>query len=66
MVDPAATSPHAIGASRVAAFYLLYSVAVIWIVDRGLMRVEYVGICSQTLDTLWFPVILLYSRNNFV
>jgi signal transduction histidine kinase len=37
---------------------------VIWIVDRGLMRVEYIGICSQTLDTLWFPVILLYSQGD--
>jgi signal transduction histidine kinase len=64
MVDPAATSPDAIGASRVAALYLLYSVAVIWIVDRGLMRVEYVGVWSQTLDTLWFPVILLYSQGE--
>jgi signal transduction histidine kinase len=64
MVDPAATSPDANAASRVAAMYFLYAVAVIWIVDRGLMRVEYVGICSQTLDTLWFPVILLYSQGE--
>ena len=64
LVDPAATSPDATGASRVAALYFLYAVAVIWIVDRGLMRVERVGVWSQTLDTLWFPVILLYSQGE--
>jgi signal transduction histidine kinase len=63
-VDPAVTSPDAIWASRVAALYFLYAVAVIWIVDRGLMPVEYVGICSQTLDTLWFPLILLFSQGE--
>ena len=64
MVEPAASSRDATGASRVAALYCLYAIAVIWIVDRGLMRIEYVGICSQTLDTLWFPVILLYSQGD--
>jgi len=64
MVEPAASSVDAAGASRVAALYFLYAVAVIWIVDRGLMRVEYVGVGSQVLDTLWFPVILLYSQGE--
>ena len=64
IVEPSASSRGANEAHRVAALYFLYAVAVIWIVDRGLMRVEYIGICSQTLDTLWFPVILLYSQGD--
>ena len=64
IVEPSASSRDANEAHRVAALYFLYAVAVIWIVDRGLMRVEYIGICSQTLDTLWFPVILLYSQGD--
>ena len=64
MVEPAASSGDAAEASRVAALYFLYAVAVIWIVDRGLMRVEYVGVGSQVLDTLWFPVILVYSQGE--
>src|SRR5262245_41527426 len=63
-VQPAESSRDATEASRVAALYFLYAVAVIWIVDRGLMRIEYVGIGSQALDTLWFPIILLYSHGE--
>ena len=49
IVENPDSSRDANEAHRVAALYFLYAVAVIWIVDRGLMRVEYVGICSQTL-----------------
>jgi signal transduction histidine kinase len=63
-VQPVESSRHATEASRVAALYFLYAVAVIWIVDRGLMRIEHVGIISQALDTLWFPIILLYSQGE--
>ena len=64
IVQPAESSRDATEARRVAALYFLYAVAVIWIVDRGLMRIEYVGIGSQALDTLWFPIVLLYSQGE--
>lgn len=51
-------------AYSVVALYLLYSIAVIWIIDRGLMRIDRVGLYSQLADTLWFPVILLYTHGE--
>ena len=44
------------------ALYLLYAIAVVWVVDQHLMRVRRVGFFSQVIDTLWFPFILLYTH----
>ncbi|MCI0417822.1 MAG: GAF domain-containing sensor histidine kinase [Acidobacteria bacterium] len=64
IVEPAQSSRDATEAHRVAALYFLYAVAVMWIIDRGLMRAESVGIYSQVLDTLWFPIILIYTQGE--
>ena len=61
IVEPSASSRGANEAHRVAALYFLYAVAVIWIVDRGLMRVEYIGMLSDfgyfvvSSDSALFP-----------
>src|SRR5439155_4414165 len=48
----------------VVALYFLYSIAVIWIVDRNLMKAKRVGFCTQAIDALWFPVILLHTQGE--
>ena len=64
IVENAESSRDASQAYRIAALYFLYAVAVVWIIDRGLMRLESVGLYSQILDTLWFPFILLYTQGE--
>ncbi len=64
IVENAESSRDASQAHRIAALYFLYAVAVVWIIDRGLMRLESVGLYSQILDTLWFPFILLYTQGE--
>jgi hypothetical protein len=61
---PSQISTNPNEAYSAVALYLLYSVAVIWILDRGLMRIDRVGLFSQLADTFWFPVILLYTRTE--
>ena len=46
------------------ALYFLYALAVTWIVDRNLMRVGSIGFYTQAADTLWFPIILLYTKGE--
>jgi signal transduction histidine kinase len=61
---PAQVSQNPNEAYSVVALYLLYSIAVIWIIDRGLMRIDRIALFSQLADTFWFPVILLYTQGE--
>ena len=51
-------------AYSVVALYLIYSIAILWVIDRSLMRIEWVAVGSQLADTLWFAVILLYTHGE--
>src|SRR5438093_1579035 len=51
-------------AQSVVVLYFLYAIAVIWIVDRNLMKLKRVGFYTQALDALWFPVILLHTQGE--
>lgn len=64
LLDPSQLLHEANETYTVVALYLLYAIAVIWIVDRNLMKVGRVGLFSQAADTLWFPVILVYTRGE--
>ena len=51
-------------AYSVAVLYFLYALAVVWIVDGNLMRIDRLGLYTQVLDTLWFPIILLNTQGE--
>ncbi len=55
---------YASAAYSAVAGYLLYAVAVFWVVDRNLMKLRRVGFYTQALDTVWFPVILTYTHSD--
>jgi signal transduction histidine kinase len=62
--DPSQSLQQSNVAQSVVALYFLYAIAVIWIVDRNLMKVKRVGFYTQALDALWFPVILLHTQGE--
>ena len=64
IVYPNATETDSSNAYSVVVLYFLYSLAVVWIVDRNLMRVGRLGFGTQVVDTLWFPVILLSTQGE--
>lgn len=51
-------------AYSVVVLYFLYALAIVWIVDRSLMRVDRLGFYSQLVDTLWFPIILVNTQGE--
>lgn len=64
LVDSSHLERHSNEAYSAVALYFLYALAVTWIVDRNLMTVSRVGFCTQAADTLWFPIILLYTQGE--
>src|SRR5437867_3035356 len=62
--EPSQTFQQPNVAYSVVALYLLYAIAVIWIVDRNLIKVNHVGFYTQAADTLWFPIILLHTQGE--
>jgi signal transduction histidine kinase len=64
LLDPSQFWHEANETYSVVALYLLYAIAVIWIVDRNLMKVSRIGLYSQAADTLWFPLILVYTQGE--
>ncbi|MEW5979814.1 MAG: GAF domain-containing sensor histidine kinase [Acidobacteriota bacterium] len=48
----------------VATAYILYSVAVLWTIDRYPASISRIGFYSQALDSLWFPFLLVYSTTS--
>ncbi|MFN8008926.1 MAG: GAF domain-containing sensor histidine kinase [Terriglobia bacterium] len=64
MLYPNPADPESGSAYSVVVLYFLYSFAVVWIVDRNLMRVDRLGFVTQVVDTLWFPAILLRTQGE--
>ena len=64
MLYPNPSDPESGNAYSVVVLYFLYSFAVVWIVDRNLMRVDKLGFATQVVDTLWFPIILLRTQGE--
>ena len=64
MLYPNPSDPESGNAYSVVVLYFLYSFAVVWIVDRNLMRVDRLGFATQVVDTLWFPIILLRTQGE--
>ena len=64
LVDSSHLERHSNEAYSAVALYFLYALAVTWIVDRNLMTVSRVGFYTQAADTLWFPIILLYTQGE--
>jgi len=64
LVDSSHLEQHSNEAYSAVALYFLYALAVTWIVDRNLMTVSRVGFYTQAADTLWFPIILLYTQGE--
>jgi signal transduction histidine kinase len=64
LVHPSGTEQQSNEAYSAVALYFLYALAVTWIVDRNLMTVDRIGFYTQAADTLWFPVILLYTQGE--
>jgi signal transduction histidine kinase len=64
LVDSSRIGQQSNEAYSAVALYLLYALAVTWIVDRNLMGVGRVGFYTQAADTLWFPIILLYTQGE--
>ena len=64
LVDSSRLGEQSNEAYSAVALYLLYALAVTWIVDRNLMTVGRVGFYTQAVDTLWFPIILLYTQGE--
>ena len=61
---PDQISQNPSGAYSVVALYLIYSIAILWTIDRSLMPIEWVAVGSQLADTMWFAVILLYTQGE--
>jgi len=64
LVDQGHVQQQSNEAYSAVALYFLYALAVTWIVDRNLMTVNRVGFYTQAADTLWFPIILLYTQGE--
>jgi signal transduction histidine kinase len=64
LVDPSRVEQQSNEAYSAVALYFLYALAVTWIVDRNLMTVGRIGFYTQAADTLWFPIILLYTQGE--
>jgi signal transduction histidine kinase len=64
LLYPNPTDPESGSAYSVVVLYFLYAFAVVWIVDRNLMRVDRLGFATQVVDTLWFPIILLRTQGE--
>ncbi len=52
------------GAYTAVILYLLYAIAILWLVNRNQIPVGRVGVITQTVDSLWFSVILLYTQGE--
>lgn len=64
LLYPNPSDPESGNAYSVVVLYFLYAFAVVWIVDRNLMRVDRLGFATQVVDTLWFPLILLRTQGE--
>ena len=64
LLYPNPVDPESGTAYSVVVLYFLYAFAVVWIVDRNLMRVDRLGFGTQVVDTLWFPLILLRTQGE--
>ncbi len=64
LVDQSHVEQQSSEAYSAVALYFLYALAVTWIVDRNLMTANRVGFYTQAADTLWFPVILIYTQGE--
>ncbi len=64
LLYPNPADPESGNAYSVVVLYFLYAFAVVWIVDRNLMRVDRLGFGTQVVDTLWFPLILLRTQGE--
>src|SRR5438093_2252664 len=64
LVDPSRVEQQSNEAYSAVALYFLYALAVTWIVDRNLMTVSRIGFYTQAADTLWFPIILVYTQGE--
>jgi signal transduction histidine kinase len=64
LVPPNGAGQQSNEAYSAVALYFLYALAVTWIVDRGLMAAGRIGFYTQAADTLWFPIILLYTQGE--
>ncbi|HVN79949.1 MAG TPA: GAF domain-containing sensor histidine kinase [Terriglobia bacterium] len=52
------------GAYTAVILYLLYAIAILWLVDRNQIPIGWVGVITQTVDSLWFSIILLYTQGE--